>query len=181
MQEDADPSPPDAVAQGAASDEDVPGARPLVLQVNAAFRAMHAAVETFIDAAAECYGVNRNDQRCLELLDRHGPLSAGQLAEAAGLSAAAVTKVVDRLLAVGYVRRVRSDDDRRRVIIATTAAEQRLARDVFAPIIADGIRMLSELSDDDLRVLHDAVQRAAALNTAHAERVRRSIAAQKER
>jgi DNA-binding MarR family transcriptional regulator len=181
MQEDVGPSPQDADAYRAASAVDAPGVRPLVLQVDAAFRAMHASVETFIDAAAERYGINRNDQRCLELLDRRGPLSAGQLADAAGLSAAAVTKVVDRLLAVGYVRRVRSDDDRRRVIIATTAAEHRLAREVFAPIIADGIRMLSELSDDDLRVLHDVVQRAAVLNAAHAERVRRSIAAQAER
>jgi DNA-binding MarR family transcriptional regulator len=181
MQEDVDPSPRDADAHRATPAGDAPDVRPLVLQVDAAFRAMHAAVETFIDAAAERYGVNRNDQRCLELLDRRGPMSAGQLADAAGLSAAAVTKVVDRLLAVGYVRRVRSDDDRRRVIIATTTAEQRLARDVFAPIIADSIRMLSAMSDDDLRMLHDVVQRAAVLNTAHAERVRRSVAAQAER
>jgi DNA-binding MarR family transcriptional regulator len=137
---------------------------------------MHAAVESFIDAAAHRYGINRNDQRCLELLDRRGPMTAGQLAEAAGLSAAAVTKVVDRLLAVGYVERVRSADDRRRVIIATTAAERQLAREVFAPIVADGVRMLSELTDDQLRLLHAVIRRAAALNTAHAERVRRSVA-----
>jgi DNA-binding MarR family transcriptional regulator len=149
--------------------------RPLVQQVDAAFRALHTAVETFVDAAAQRYGINRNDQRCLELLDRRGPLTAGQLAAAAGLSAAAVTKVVDRLLAAGYVRRMRHTDDRRRVIIATTDAEQRLAREVFAPIVADGMRMLAALSDDDLRMLHDVLQRATALNTAHAERLRQSV------
>jgi DNA-binding MarR family transcriptional regulator len=151
-----------------------PVPRPLVQQVDEAFRALHAAVEMFIDSAAQCYGINRNDQRCLELLDRRGPLTAGQLADAAGLSAAAVTKVVDRLLAVGYVERVRSDDDRRRVIIVTTPAERRIAREVFAPIVADGFQMLSELTDDELRLLHDVVRRATEVNTAHAERVRRS-------
>jgi len=164
----------DASDQGPGAAGPRPGSRPLVFEVDATFRALHTAVETFIDAASERYGVNRNDQRCLELLDRRGPLTAGQLADAAGLSAAAVTKVVDRLLAAGYVRRVRSTDDRRRVIIATTDVEQRLAREVFSPIVADGIRMLSELSDDDLRLLHDVLQRATALNAAHAERLRRS-------
>jgi DNA-binding MarR family transcriptional regulator len=144
----------------------------LVIQVDASLRALHTAVETFIDAAAQRYGVNRNDQRCLELLDRRGPLTAGQLAKAAGLSAAAVTKVVDRLLAAGYVQRIRSDDDRRQVIIATTDAEQRLAREVFAPLIIDGFRLLSELTDDQLQALNDVAQRAATLNTEHAERLR---------
>jgi DNA-binding MarR family transcriptional regulator len=149
-----------------------PPVRPMVVRVDASMRGLHAAVEMFIDAAAERYGVNRNDQRCLELLDRHGSLTAGQLAEAAGLSAAAVTKVVDRLLAAGYARRIRSEDDRRQVIIATTDAEQRLAREIFAPLIMDGYRLLSELTDDQLEVLDDVVQRATALNIAHAKRLR---------
>jgi DNA-binding MarR family transcriptional regulator len=154
-------------------DSGTPPVRPLVVQVNASMRGLHTAVELFIDAAAQRYGVNRNDQRCLELLDRQGPLTAGQLAQAAGLSAAAVTKVVDRLLDAGYVRRIRSESDRRQVIIATTEAEQRLAREVFAPLVVDGYRLLSELTDDELRVLDDVVQRATALNIAHAERLRR--------
>jgi DNA-binding MarR family transcriptional regulator len=144
------------------------------MQVDASLRALHTAVETFIDAAAQRYGVNRNDQHCLELLDRRGPLTAGQLAEAAGLSAAAVTKVVDRLLAAGYVQRIRDQNDRRQVIIATTEAEQHLAREVFAPLVLDGFRLLSELSDDQLQVLNDVAERAAALNLEHAERLRQS-------
>jgi DNA-binding MarR family transcriptional regulator len=149
-----------------------PSVRPMVVQVDASMRALHTAVERFIDAAAQRYGVNRNDQRCLELLDRRGPLTAGQLAEAAGLSAAAVTKVVDRLLDAGYVRRIRSESDRRQVIIATTDAEQRLAREIFGPLVMDGYRLLAELTDDQLQILDDVVQRATDLNIAHATRVR---------
>ena len=147
-------------------------AGPLVAEVNAAFRALHTAVDVFIDAAADRYGINRNDQRCLELLDRQGPMTAGELAGAAGLSAAAVTKVVDRLTRAGYVRRTRPAKDRRQVVITTTPTEQRLAREVFGPLIGDGLRLLSELSEDELRTLLGVLRRAAALNTMHADRVR---------
>ena len=149
-----------------------PAPRPLVVEVDAAFRALHAAVEQFVDAAAARYGVNRNDQHCLELLDRHGAMTAGELATAAGLSAAAVTKVVDRLLHAGYVERTRATHDRRRVIIATTGAERRLAGEVFGPLVRDGMVLLSERGDDELRMLLDLLRRAAALNLRHAERVR---------
>ena len=154
-----------APARGSAAD-------PLVAEVDAAFRALHTAVDVFLDAAAARYGINRNDQRCLELLDRQGPMTAGELAGAAGLSAAAVTKVVDRLTRARYVRRSRRAHDRRQVIIATTTAEQRLAREVFGPLIGDGMRLLSELSEDELQTLLGVLRRAAALNTMHADRVR---------
>lgn len=166
-----DPGPEPSGSDGEVPHGDVAG-RPLVVEVDTAFRALHAAVEAFVDAAADRYGINRNDQRCLELLDRQGPMTAGELADAAGLSAAAVTKIVDRLTGAGYVRRTRPAQDRRQVIIATTTAEQQLAREVFGPLVRDGMRLLSELTDDELRVLLGVLRRAAALNATHADRVR---------
>jgi DNA-binding MarR family transcriptional regulator len=145
-----------------------------VIEVDTAFRALHSAVDVFVEAAADHYGINRNDQRCLELLDRRGPMTAGALADAAGLSAAAVTKVVDRLTGLGYVERARPPQDRRQVIISTTAAEQRLAREVFGPLVRDGLRLLAELPDDDLETMLGVLRRAADLNAGHAERVRNS-------
>lgn len=173
MREGPDPAP-EPSGSGLGDDPGSPGPDPaLVARVNAAFRALHTAVEGFVAAASERYGINRTDQRCLEILDRGGPITAGQLADAAGLSAAAITKVVDRLLAAGYVQRLRADDDRRQVIIATTPAEQRLAGEIFGPLVADGQRLLHTLSDDDLRMLLDVLTRAAALNDAHTVRLRR--------
>jgi DNA-binding MarR family transcriptional regulator len=103
-------------------------------------------------------------------------MTAGALADAAGLSAAAVTKVVDRLTGLGYVERARPPQDRRQVIITTTAAEQRLAREVFGPLVRDGLRLLAELPDDDLETMLGVLRRAADLNAGHAERVRNSLA-----
>lgn len=177
MREPPDPHPEPSGSAGEPPQGGVAD-RPLVFEVDAAFRALHGAVEVFVDAATDRYGINRNDQRCLELLDRQGPMTAGELAGAAGLSAAAVTKVVDRLTQAGYVERTRPAQDRRQVIIATTTAEQQVAREVFGPLVRDGMQLLSELTDDELRTLLRVLQRAAALNAVHAERVRSSAAHQ---
>src|SRR3954447_17607066 len=46
-------------------------------------------------------------------LDEHGSMSSGQLAEAAGLTAATTTHMLDQLAAIGIVERERSESDRR--------------------------------------------------------------------
>jgi DNA-binding MarR family transcriptional regulator len=144
----------------------------LAFEVDQAFRAMHSAVGAFVDAAAERFGINRNDQRCLEILERLGPLTAGQLAGAAALSAAAVTKIVDRLVAAGYVVRDADDTDRRRVVIRTTDVERELQREVFAPLVREGLALFTELTDEQLRFLLTVVRRATAINEAHTRRLR---------
>lgn len=145
--------------------------RPQVVAVDRAFRELFSAVDTALDAAAARMGINRTDLRCLEVLDRRGPLPAGALADAVGLSAAAVTKIVDRLVAVGYVERVRDVSDRRRVVVRTTDLERQLRREVFLPLVLDGMRLLDECSDDDLRVLRSVLERSTALNRAHVQRL----------
>lgn len=148
-----------------------PAPRPLVVQVDAGFRALFSAVDTALDAAASRLGINRTDLRCLEVLDRRGPSSSGVLAEAVQLSPAAVTKVVDRLVAMGYVERARDETDRRRVVLRTTEIERRRRQEVFVPLVVGGFELLAELSDDELRLLRSVLERATALNRAHAARL----------
>jgi DNA-binding MarR family transcriptional regulator len=64
------------------------------------------------------------DYKALGILDRLGPMSAGQLAAHTGLAAASITSLVDRLEARGFARRVHDSQDRRRVLVE--AAEERL-------------------------------------------------------
>jgi DNA-binding MarR family transcriptional regulator len=116
-------------------------------------------------------GINRTDLRCLEVLDRRGPLPAGALAEAVGLSAAAMTKIVNRLVAVGYVERVSDPSDRRRVVVRTTAREHEARRRVFIPLVMEGMRLLDERSDEELRLLRSVLEQSTALNRAHAGRL----------
>src|SRR5690348_10057768 len=67
--------------------------------------------------ATEDVGVNPTDFGALCLLLLHGPAPAGRLAELTGLTTGAVTGVVDRLEAGGFVRRETDPADRRRVIV----------------------------------------------------------------
>ncbi|MDF2922910.1 MAG: MarR family transcriptional regulator [Paenibacillaceae bacterium] len=55
-------------------------------------------------------------------LKKHGRCSASQLAEVCGVNRSAVTAMVDRLVAKGYVSRIRDDEDRRMVYLDITEA-----------------------------------------------------------
>lgn len=58
--------------------------------------------------------------RALFALDAHQAATAGEIAEAARLSPAAVSGMLDELERDGIVTRVRSDSDRRRVLVTLT-------------------------------------------------------------
>ncbi len=60
----------------------------------------------------------------IELYER-GPLSAGELANAAQLTPATVTQMLDHLAASGHVERTRSEQDRRIVVTRLTPLGKR--------------------------------------------------------
>jgi DNA-binding MarR family transcriptional regulator len=57
------------------------------------------------------------DFDCLDLVERHGPLSPTALARRAGLHPATMTGVLDRLERGGWIARERDPADRRAVVI----------------------------------------------------------------
>src|SRR6267154_1879546 len=67
--------------------------------------------------SAERIGVNVTDLNCLNIVALTGPMTAGELARATGLTTASITGVLDRLEEGGFVRRERDPKDRRRVIV----------------------------------------------------------------
>ncbi len=97
-------------------------------------RAAHSAVDQMDDAAARALGVNRTDGRCLDIIDREGPVAAGRLAEASGLTTAAVTAVIDRLERAGYARRVADPHDRRRVLVELTPLMRERGEIIWGPL-----------------------------------------------
>jgi hypothetical protein len=79
--------------------------------------------------AIEDVGLNPTDIGSLCLLLLHGPAPAGRLAELTGLTTGAVTGVIDRLEAGGFVRREVDPADRRKVIVVPD--RERVDRDLF--------------------------------------------------
>jgi DNA-binding MarR family transcriptional regulator len=57
------------------------------------------------------------DFDCLDLINRHGPLSPSALARRAGLHPATMTGILDRLERGGWIARDRDPADRRAVVI----------------------------------------------------------------
>jgi DNA-binding MarR family transcriptional regulator len=101
------------------------------LRLKEAIRANQTATDMFDDALAQFLGINRTDGRCIDIIDRAGRMTAGQLAGESGLTTGAVTAVIDRLEAAGYVTRVRDTEDRRKVWIETTPAVQAISARIF--------------------------------------------------
>ena len=73
------------------------------------------AASDFDERLAKKLKLSRTDMRCLDLIGRHGPMTAGRLAEESGLTTGAVTFILDRLEEAGMVTRRRDTEDRRRV------------------------------------------------------------------
>jgi DNA-binding MarR family transcriptional regulator len=126
--------------------------------------------DRFEDTAAEYFGVNRTAMRCMEVLDRVGQLTAGDIARETGLTSGAVTAMLDRLERVGYVRRLRDEADRRRVLVELTDKARQLAAEVYGPL-ADAMVEFERYSDEELMLIRDFLRLGSATLIAHAARV----------
>jgi DNA-binding MarR family transcriptional regulator len=79
--------------------------------------------------------VNRTDLEAMEHLIQSGPLSPTDLSKRLGLTTAATTTVVDRLIAVGHVSREPHATDRRGVVIVPNPASVAKAMGTLMPMI----------------------------------------------
>jgi DNA-binding MarR family transcriptional regulator len=144
-------------------------------KLNMEVRGWQADQELFDSAVAELAGLNRTDWRCLDILGTRGPMTAGQLAEAAHLTTGAVTGVVDHLEAAGLVRRSRDATDRRRVIIETTDRVERQGAPVYDPLIEDSVAALRVFDGGQLETITEFVRRQRDLLAKHTARVRKML------
>ena len=127
-------------------------------------------------AIAELLGMHHTDQMCLDLLDWAEPLTAGQIASHLGLTTGAVTGLLDRLEAGGWVRRERDPDDRRRVLVWLEDLDDPKLWEAYRPLAEAIEAHRSMLSDDELEVVArflEYANGALADATEHARELRR--------
>lgn len=113
-----------------------------------------ARVVLFHEAVAERLGLHATDVKALRLLGA-AALTAGQLAEAVGLTGAAVTALVDRLEASGHVTRVRDEGDRRRVAIRAVPAKLRELDRLYAGQNAAMAKLLAKYGAAEFAAIAD--------------------------
>ena len=144
----------------------------LTQQIGMQLAELQNAADAFDQAAARVLGINANDLQCLALISIRGPMSAGELAEAAGLTPGAITMLVDRLERAGYARRTRDTVDRRRVAVEATPHAMELTGSIWGPLAEEGRQALSKYSDADLRAIASFLRDARAIQERHALRIR---------
>src|SRR5271166_6891199 len=82
------------------------------------------------------------------------PLTSGDLSHRMGLSGAAITYLVDRLIESGHLRRDSHPADRRKVILRYSEPGLDTARSFFTPLGAHTHAALGDLPDADLAAAH---------------------------
>jgi DNA-binding MarR family transcriptional regulator len=132
-------------------------------------RAYQSAVEKMDEAFFKVLGVNRTDGRCLDVIDQRPGITAGELAVAVGLSPGAVTTVLDRLEARGFVNRERDPGDRRRVTLKLTPEANRLAWEAYGPLGEMGGPLIQELSDEELEAVIRFLRGGTEINQRRAD------------
>jgi DNA-binding MarR family transcriptional regulator len=114
----------------------------LLQQLQTAGRASSAATVMFHTVVAARQGLSATEGKALDLLERFGPLTAGELAQRSGLAPASVTGLVNRLEHKGFARRIPNPGDRRSVLVEVD--RERLFASV-APLFAGWAGALEEL------------------------------------
>ena len=90
--------------------------------------------------------VNPTDLQAMEHLISSGPLSPTELARRHGISTAAVTAVVDRLVAVDHVSRAKHPTDRRGVLVVPAPNSVAKAMSTLMPMIMGIDQVLDDFS-----------------------------------
>jgi DNA-binding MarR family transcriptional regulator len=134
-------------------------------------RRSQSATDRFDQAVADAIGLNRTDMRCLDVIDREGPIPAGRLADATGLTTGAITTVLDRLERAGHARRVRDPDDRRRVLVELTPEAQRHASSFYAEHAALAEGLYQRYTESQLELLLEFVRGSREFNELQAARL----------
>jgi MarR family transcriptional regulator, organic hydroperoxide resistance regulator len=120
-------------------------------------RALAAESDQISRALAAAHRVHPSDFRALLhifVAENGGfALTSGELRAKMGLSAGAITYLVDRLIQSGHIRRDSDPADRRKVILRY-AADLDIASAFFIPLAAHTRAAMADLSDSELKVGH---------------------------
>ncbi len=147
----------------------------LLAELGEANRASQVAVDKMDEAGGRALGINRTDGRCIDIVQRAGRISAGELAQRAALTTGALTAVVDRLEEKGYLRRVADPEDRRRVLVEVTGLLERRALELWGPMVERAMPMLAGFSSAELETILRFLRISTELNEQRAAEIRASL------
>ena len=146
----------------------------LLARLHIAGRESSTAAVMFHTSLAALQGLSATETKALDVLDRQGPLTAGELAARTGLAPPSVTGLINRLERKGFARRIDDPEDRRRVRVEPCPAGMAKIVPLFAEFHTQVNALYDEFTDDQLQIIlrfltevtrrqRDATLRLAAL------------------
>src|SRR5262245_55047811 len=145
----------------------------LLAALTGEFRQLSAATIMFHQAVADRLGMNVTDHKCADILERNGPLTAGELAEHTGLTTGAITGVLDRLERAGFVRRGRDAGDRRWGLIEPCYKRMgQVIGPLFESMGQAAAALCARYTTEELAVIRDFTARAHQMAIAEAHKLR---------
>jgi DNA-binding MarR family transcriptional regulator len=110
---------------------------------------------------AERLGMTWTDLQALYVLANHGPATPGELAKKVALTSGSGSRMIDRLVAAGFVRRVPDPHDRRRVVVEPVDEAVARVGGLYDRLNARHRADLEGLSDAELAALLGFLRRAS--------------------
>lgn len=108
---------------------------------------------------ADRLGLHVTDLRCLQRLTETGPVTAGEFVASTGLTTGAITRMLDRLEAAGFVRREHDREDRRRVIVQPVAERVAEIGPLYAGLARASAGLMDRYTDEQLALFVDLFER----------------------
>ncbi|HYM51818.1 MAG TPA: MarR family transcriptional regulator [Candidatus Limnocylindrales bacterium] len=143
----------------------------LLQHVIGGVRALDGELDLMDQAIADALSLNRTDAQCMDLITRFGPITAGELAHRTGLTAGAITTVLDRLEAGRWIARRHDTQDRRRILVERNEAKAGQFQPIFSELVRSTRQALDAYSDQQLAVIDTFLQQLTAVVSQHRTRL----------
>lgn len=129
--------------------------------IKESLRELSVQLSLFNHQVSSRFDLRDTDFDCLDLIKRHGPLSPSVLARRAGLHAATMTGVLDRLERGGWIARERDPGDRRAVVLRALRERNPELFRLYAGMNTSMDRLMTDYTVDQLEAIADFLHRTA--------------------
>jgi DNA-binding MarR family transcriptional regulator len=114
-------------------------------------------------AIADKLGLNLTDFKVLGLLHRRAEMTPKALTETTGMSAAAMTTVIDRLEEAGYVERQRRGADRRSFTVHAAKGSEGKVERLYKSLLLASQALLPNYTEREAALIADFVRKSTEI------------------